>query len=397
MSPDRSTPALKRHGSYAPLPRLSQTIQSEFCRFADKVHFWAGTSAAASCLPEPTPPGDTDGLWARAHAAWIQKVVEEKKKKNARTGVCMCLLFSQACRTMPRGWIHQDRTDSSVFFFLFLSPLLTTASPVDYSRAHTAKKKEGSVVSAFVLPAFDSVEECISLRALCKPCMPLTYFHSRCNETLMCKSNFPCAPLQSEGKKNDSAGPSNPRFPTQHFTSTQHNDPRRVIPLQFSPAVHLTKLRLLVLGRKGHGGKSLWRSIRQFSVGSAADAQVIYSEGARTAWWRMLADTLPCLPNFFFSFPSTVWSMRNNLARTQIPWFYSASRLVVFTGKLKYQTDFMFAVLNKDEYFLNILSFSPFGQKGGIFAWNLGLFLREWMLITWLMTVRLLLIFCLNN
>lgn len=50
------------------------------------------------------------------------------------------------------------------------------------------------------------------------------------------------------------------------------------------PTVSLTKLLLLsVLGRKGHAGKSLWRSITQFSVGSAADTQVIYSEGARTS------------------------------------------------------------------------------------------------------------------
>lgn len=162
----------------------------------------------------------------------------KKRKKKARTGVCMCLLFSQACRTMPRGWIHEDRTDSSVDFFPLSSAhdSLTSERSCRLQPSIHSQKKEGSVASAFVLPAFDSVGECISLRALCKPCMPLTHFHSQCNETLMCKSNFPCATLQSEGgKKNDSAGLSNPRFPTQHFTSTQHNDPRRVIPLWFSP------------------------------------------------------------------------------------------------------------------------------------------------------------------
>lgn len=95
------------------------------------------------------------------------------------------------------------------------------SAPVDYGRAYTAKKKEGSVASAFVLPAFDSVGECISLRVLCKPCMPLTYFHSQCNETLMCKSNFPCAPLESEGKKMTQQGHLIPD--SQHNISQVHN------------------------------------------------------------------------------------------------------------------------------------------------------------------------------
>lgn len=174
-----------------------------------------------------------------------------------------------------------------------------------------SQKKEGSVASAFVSPAFDSVGECISLRVLCKPCMPPTYFHSQCNETLMCKSNFPCAPLESEGEKKWLSRAIWSKIPNTTFHKYTAQRSAKGYSATVLPAVHLTKLRLLVLGRKGHGGKSLWRSIRQFSVGSAADAQVIYSEGARTAWWRMLADILPCLPNFFllqqFDLWGTIW------------------------------------------------------------------------------------------
>lgn len=113
---------------------------------------------------------------------------------------------------------------------------------------------------------------------LSKSCVLLRRFHFHGN--LKCAEAISHVPHQSP-RRNDSAGPSN--LPILNKPFCTHKQPQSLIPVRsfFPPAVPRINLLLSVLGRKGHAGKSLWGSIRQFSVGSAADTQVIYSEGAR--------------------------------------------------------------------------------------------------------------------
>lgn len=118
----------------------------------------------------------------------------------------------------------------------------------------------------------------------------------------MCKNSFPCA--SPEFVENDSAEPSNLRIPCKPFCPNRYTY-KDLFQHSFSPTVTLTKLLLWVLGRKGHTGKSLWGSIRQFSVRSVADTQVIYSEGAAAMIGSdsvcMWVDILPCLPNLILN------------------------------------------------------------------------------------------------
>lgn len=121
----------------------------------------------------------------------------------------------------------------------------------------------------------------------------------------MHKSDFPCA--SHESMENDSAGPSNLPIPWKPFCSYRptHRCTHRLIPAQFSPYSNPDKTAAVGPGEERPHWKIAWRSIRQFSVGSAADTWVIYSEGAAAMIGSegvcMLVDILPYLPNLILN------------------------------------------------------------------------------------------------
>lgn len=144
-------------------------------------------------------------------------------------------------------------------------------------------------------------------------------------------------------RKNDSAGPSNLPIPNKPFCPHTNKPTQRAYSSTVPPTVPLTKLLLWVLGRKGHAGRSLWGSIRQFSVGSATDTQVIYSEGAgaRTdsGGVHMLVDISACLPNLSLNtliMTNSVCNVLEQSGDAPAPCFHSVSRLFPRTEQLKY-------------------------------------------------------------
>lgn len=116
----------------------------------------------------------------------------------------------------------------------------------------------------------------------------LPSFHLHWNKTLCAK---PISHVPHQQRRNDSVGPSNLQIPSTTQTHTKAYSSWVFTPLP------PTKL-LLVWERNGCAGKSVWRSIRQFPDRSAADTQLIYSEGARTG---VLVDILLRLPNVSLS------------------------------------------------------------------------------------------------
>lgn len=195
-------------------------------------------------------------------------------------------------------------------------------------------------MSAFVLYVFELVEEYISLRQLSKPCCSFPIFTSMGTEYV--RKRFPMCLTRVRGKMTQQDHLIS-QFPINLFAQTQTNTYKGLIPVQLPPTVPPPKLLLLVLGRKGHAGKSLWGSIRQFSVGSAADTQVIYSEGARartgSGGVHMLVDILPCLPNLSLNSLIMTNSFCNVLEQSgdaPPPCFHSVSHLFPRTGQLKY-------------------------------------------------------------
>lgn len=197
-----------------------------------------------------------------------------KKNKNAQIGVCMCSLFSEVCWTMPWSWILQEGPTGPCF-----ASLLKTVSPQG-SKYTEWKRKKVHVCFCFGCVWFGTGMYCISLRKPCKPRMILPYFHFHWNET-QCAKAISHMPHQNL-RKNYSAGPCNLQFPILLFANAN----KHIGVFQYSFPYSISDKTAAVVGpgeKRPRAGKSLWRSITQFSVGSAADTQVIYSEGARTS------------------------------------------------------------------------------------------------------------------
>lgn len=175
-------------------------------------------------------------------------------------------------------------------------------------------------------------------------------------ELSTCKKTISHVVHQGPGK-NDSAWPSNllistkkPFLPQWAHINTHTKGLFWLVSVGFPvlqcfwPKKKEKKNKLLcVLRRKGQCRKSLWESIRQFSVRSAADTQVIYSEGAGASasrigsgGERMLVDILPCSPNLS---PDTL-IMTNNLCNVVKQPGYTPPQSVLFIPSFQSRVHF---------------------------------------------------------
>lgn len=143
-------------------------------------------------------------------------------------------------------------------------------------------EKGRKCVSAFVLYVFSLLEECFFPRdsSVSHACS-FPIFTSMGTEYL--QKRFPMCLTRVKGKMTQQDHLIS-QFPINLFTQTHTHT--KADSSTVPPTVPPTKLLLWVLRRKGHAGKSLRGSIRQFSVRSAADTQVIYTEGVGDEGWR---------------------------------------------------------------------------------------------------------------